>query len=128
MCSRCAQLQERVDELENILFPGLDSASATVCRKLGVAPAHGKIITALYALPDGGGLNHVELDALVPLSDNPSAKARRIDPEFRTMNTIKQWLFQIRERLGADFIESRRCSGVWLSARGREAVRQVLGE
>lgn len=124
MCSRCATLQARVDDLESLLFSSKSDPDLRLCKALGVTANHARILQALYHAKEG--LSHVELDAIVPLGARPQDAACRVDPEFRTLNTIKQYIHQIRVRLGPDFLRSDRWRGVKLSPKGRAAVKVAL--
>lgn len=126
MCSRCTELQARVDELENILWPESRSSARALKlqKRLQLSPTQAAIVEILYAAREGTSAR--ELDSALPVSVVNYPISNRKDPEFRSIGTMRQFLHQIRRKLGADALQGNRWVGISLTTRGRALVQGAL--
>lgn len=122
------QALERIAELEALLEHAV-YVKPEEWRAVGYAArtsfSQSHVLVALYKA-NGQGLSHIELDMILP--EVKTTGRPRSDPEFRTLNTIKQHLHNIR-RKHPDWLVScggRSGRGVRLSEEGRRLVGEAL--
>jgi hypothetical protein len=125
------QARERIVELEALLEHAIyvrPQEWRLVSYAAQTSFSQSIILVALYKAK-GHGLSHVDMDALLP-DDVPDRMGRpRKDPDFRTLSTVKQHLFRIRQRHPGWLVScgGRSGLGVRLSAEGRWRVGEALG-
>ena len=126
MCSRCAELEARVGELEQLLERSIfvdEKEARRVAQNLKVSPDQARILVILYKARQA--LKIEEIDQAIPVR-RPGTYCNRVDPEFRAPATMRQQVFLIRKKLGADVMANRYAAGVILTETGREMVRRAL--
>lgn len=128
MCSRCTELQERVEELEEELgyAMSLPARIFTAFREQKLSASHSHILAILYRAK--GYTSNNELDERTPIVQRNGVA----DPmgEYRTANGMSVHIWKLRKMFGTGFIESRRgqMGGYRLSEQARERIRQALVE
>jgi hypothetical protein len=115
-----ARINELEDLLENATY-GAPAEWRAVYRAFNVSPSQAMILVCLAKAP--AGLAYAELDTLLPSS---FTNGTRKDPEFRTLGTIKNFVYEIRRKLPWALVRSDRWNGVRLTDEGRERVLAQL--
>lgn len=126
MCSRCAELKERVEELEEELgyAMSLPARMFNAFRPERLTASHSHILAILYRAK--GYTSNGDLDKGVPIVQRGGIA----DPmgEYRTANGMSVHIWKLKKKFGKTFIESRRgqMGGYRLSAEGRKMIAERL--
>jgi DNA-binding response OmpR family regulator len=115
MCSRCAELEERVAWLEGEL--GLRTAAAArhaLCRAFKITPGEAAMLATLHAAKGKFVSTWLLLDTTAPSRDD------------RSPNSVSVRIYWLRAKLGKGAIETVYGAGYRLSEPGQALVAAVL--
>ena len=90
----------------------------------GLAPVAARMLMALYAAGKGVPLRSYEIDQL---TESDRVISNRKEPEMRQPATIRQWMWQIKKRIGPGLVVSQAFTGYWLSEIGRWEIEAIIG-
>ena len=121
MCARCKELEATIERLEAELSDRrVNEEPRILAKRLGLTPTQGHIVWALYRarVP----LTSVEVDAECPLS----AYANRQDPEYRSLDSMRAIVWQLRRRRPDLLARNGPRRPYELSIEGRKMVKAAL--
>jgi hypothetical protein len=122
-----AEALDRIVELETQLAAYITAPEAPwrrLHRALQVRPSAAVMLYRLSLCRPGEGLSLDEIDAAVP---QDFSNGMRKDPEFRTRNTVKQFVYHTRKRHPWIFEPpGPRYGGIILSKQGRTVIDSLL--